>query len=117
LDEIYAALDADSRRLALMGARTVVDMVLTDKVGDAGSFAQRLTALERQGFIGKKNREILESALEAGHAATHRAYNPSPKVLLGVMDIVENVLQAVYVLEETAKELDKATPKRKTAKP
>src|ERR1043165_8480659 len=31
LDEVYLALHADSRRLALMGARTVVDMVLTDK--------------------------------------------------------------------------------------
>src|SRR5215470_13935008 len=34
VEEVYAALGTDCRRLATMGARTVVDMVMTDKVGD-----------------------------------------------------------------------------------
>jgi hypothetical protein len=98
VDEIYTALHADSRRLALMGARTAVDIVLLEKVGDKGSFAQKLAALEKQGFVGQRSRETLAAALDAGSAAAHRGYLPKKEDLASVMDIVENVLQAVYVL-------------------
>ena len=72
--EIYGALQADQRRLALMGARTVIDGLLLRQVGDSGTFAKRLDALEDKGFLSKINRETLEAALNAGHAAAHRAY-------------------------------------------
>ncbi len=112
LDEIYTALHADSRRLALMGARTAVDMVLVEKVGDHGSFPRGLESLEQQGFVGKRHREFLAAALDAGHAAAHRGFVPKKDELAHVMDIVENVLQAVYVLEGAAAELRRATPQR-----
>jgi Domain of unknown function (DUF4145) len=112
LSELYAALHADSRRLALMGARTVLDMVLLEKVGDAGSFQHKLLLLEKRGYVGQRSREILAAALDAGSAATHRGYLPKMTDLQAVMDIMENVLQAVYVLEGAAAELRKTTPQR-----
>lgn len=113
MGEVYAALHSDSRSLALMGARTIVDLVLVDKVGDEGSFGAKLQKLESQGFIGKQGRLILETALDAGSAAAHRAYKPSTEHLNQVMDIVENLLEAVYVLERAAVEIRKATPQRR----
>jgi hypothetical protein len=110
--EVYSALDANNRRLALMGARTAFDMVLVDKVGDQGTFAKRLEKLEQQGFVGRRNREFLLTALEAGSAAAHRGFQPQPEHLGHVMDIVENVLQAVYALEDGATQVKKATPAR-----
>ncbi|HLG55468.1 MAG TPA: DUF4145 domain-containing protein [Vicinamibacterales bacterium] len=112
LDEIYSALDLGSRRLALMGARAALDMLLVEKVGDVGGFRAKLKALERDGFIGLKNREILEAALDAGSAAAHRGYAPSSDDLNAVMDIIENLLQAVYHLEPLARRLKGTTPKR-----
>lgn len=112
LGEVYAALDADSRRLALMGARTAIDIALLEKVGDSGTFQEKLASLEKKGFVGKQNREILAAALDAGNAAAHRGFRPKPEDLATVMDIVENVLQSVYVLEGAAAKLRKATPKR-----
>jgi len=117
MDEIYSALHANSRRLALMGARTVVDMLLLDKVGDPGSFPQKLERLERAGFVGRKNREFLGAALDAGSATAHRGFQPKKEHLGHVMDIVENLLQAVYILEEAANELKRATPARKYKAP
>ncbi len=114
LDEIYNALHANSRRLVVMGARTIVDMVILDKVGDIGSFKEKLKALEVQGFIGKKNREFLTAALDAGSAAAHRGYAANPEEIGHVMDIVENLLEAVFVLEEAAENLKKSIPSRKT---
>jgi hypothetical protein len=112
LSEIYNSLDADNRALPLMGARTLLDMLMVDKVGDVGTFGQKLKRLEDGGFISQKNREILEIALDAGSAASHRGYSPGLQIVSSVMDIVENLLQAMYVLDEVAAELKKAIPPR-----
>ena len=97
-----------------MGARTLVDMAFLDKIGDAGTFKDKLKALEEQGFIGHRNREVLTAALDAGHAAAHRGHKYSTDQVNQVMDIVENLLQAIYILPHGAASLKMATPLRKT---
>jgi hypothetical protein len=116
LEEVYKALQTDSPRLATMGVRTIVDLVVVDKVGDVGTFRQKLESLEKQGFVGRKNREFLAAALEAGNAAAHRGFALQSRELHHVMDIVENLLEAVYVLEEAAATVKKATPPRAKVK-
>jgi len=112
LREVYAALAADSRSLAMMGARTLVDMVLLKEVGDVGSFAKKLEGAEQHGLIGKRSRNVLAAALDAGSAAAHRGYRASSDDVTAIMDIVENLLQAVYHLESLANALKKKTPPR-----
>jgi len=112
LQEVYSSLHADSRRLAVMGARTLVDMMLLEKVGDVGSFRDKLAQLETLGFVGTRSREFLAAALDAGSAAAHRGFEPEKEQLGHVMDIVENLLQAVYALESAAADLRGATPPR-----
>lgn len=116
LNEVYAALHSNSRTLALMGARTVVDVVILNKIGDVGTFEEKLANLENRGYIGDKNREFLATALDAGSAAAHRGYRPKPEQLHHVMDIVENLLESVYVLEKAAKDLAKKVPPRRSPK-
>jgi uncharacterized protein DUF4145 len=116
LREVYSALAAESRSLAMMGARALVDMVLLKNVGDLGSFAEKLAAAEKAGLIGRKNRDILATALDAGSAAAHRGYRASSFDVGAVMDIVENLLQAIYHLGSLADVLKKNTPPR-SAKP
>jgi hypothetical protein len=117
MEEIYAALHAGSRRLALMGARTVIDLVLSDKIGDGGTFGARLEMLEATGFVSRQSREILAAALDAGSAAAHRGFSPTQEDMMRVMDIVENILQALYVLGSDAAELRNATPPRSARGP
>jgi len=112
MQQTYQALDLNSRALALMGARAAVDMVMTDKVGDVGPFVKKLNALEELGVIGSKNRAVLETALDAGNAASHRGYQPSTDDVGAVMDIVENLLQAAYHLSSLAERLKETTPVR-----
>ena len=116
LSEIYNSLNADTRALPMMGARALLDMVIVDKVGDVGTFAEKLKNLESQGFISQKNREVLDAALDAGSAAAHRGYAPKLDDVHAVMDIVENLLQAIYVLDEVAKEIKKSIPPRHAVK-
>ena len=112
MEELYRALAANSPRLAMMGARTLIDLVLQERVGDQGGFKERLGRLEQIGAIGKEHADVLSKALEAGHASSHRGYLPTVEDLNGVMDIVEHLLQATYVLPKTAEEVAKRTPGR-----
>ena len=112
LHEIYVALFSDSRRLAMMGARTLVDMLMLEEVGDSGTFDGRLKALRDKGIISERNREVLSAALDAGSAAAHRGYKPDREEIEAVLDIVENVLQATHHLPQVAEELRKKTPPR-----
>ncbi len=115
--EIYRAVAADSRRLALMGARTLVDMFIVRTIGDAGGFAEKLKRLQTEGYVSRVNREILDAALEAGSASVHRGYQPSSEELTTVIDIVENLLQG-QLLQGSAQELKKVVPPRPSkAKP
>jgi hypothetical protein len=111
LKQIYSALHANSQILALIGARTLIDMFANVTVGDIGGFAQKIDHLVKAGYLSIKNKEILLTALEAGHAAAHRAYNPSVKDVNIVFDIIENILQTI-VLTKKADELIRNTPKR-----
>ncbi len=112
LSEIYRSLDADTRALPMMGARSVLDRVIIDTIGDVGSFEQKLKKLEEGRHISAKGREVLEVALDAGNAAAHRGYAPTVKNVHSVMDIVENLVHSTYVLERVAKEIKEDTPVR-----
>lgn len=112
MKELYAALHADSTRLVVMGARALLDMVIVEKVGDSGTFKDKLKELETQGFVSHRNREYLDAALDAGHAAAHRGYAAKPEEVSHVMDIVENLLQAVYSLPTATAVLKASTPPR-----
>ena len=112
LKEVYGALQSNSPRLALMGIRAVVDVAILEKVGDIGSFAEKLTSLERKGFVGQRQKDFLSAVLDAGNAAVHRGHAASAQELEYAMDIVENLLQAVYALEGAAQHLRVKTPPR-----
>lgn len=117
MSEVYSALFSGNNRLVMMGARTIVDIALTDKLGDIGGFANKLDEAERKGWITPSHRKVLATAIDAGSAAAHRGYRPEKKHLDLVLDIVEHVIQLLYVLEANAETLAKQTPKRGTKKP
>ena len=112
MEEVYKALQANSTRLAMMGTRTLIDMVIRHKVGDHGHFNEGLKALHEQDFVSSKNVQFLTAAFDAGSAAAHRGYAGKAEEVNAVMDIAENLLQTVYALEDLAEQLKKSTPPR-----
>ena len=117
IHEIYRSLDSDNHRLPMMGARTLIDMLMVDNVGDVGTFNEKLGKLVGLGVISSRNREVLAAALDVGNAAAHRGHAPNLDEVNAVMDIVENLLHAVYVLPKMAEDLKKTTPPRPSKKP
>lgn len=112
LDEIYAALHNNCQVLALVGIRTLLDRVMFLKVGDVGGFARKFEAMASKGIVGKEELSLLKALTEAGHAASHRAYVPTMHDLLTVLDIIENLIQRLFVLGDEARRVKDATPAR-----
>jgi Domain of unknown function (DUF4145) len=97
MEEIYRSIDSDNVRLPMMGARTLLDMVILEKIGDVGTFKEKLLELEKEGLVSPRNREALYAALEVGNAAARRGHAATKSEVQDVMDIVETMLQAIYV--------------------
>lgn len=110
--EIYHSLNSGRNRLPLMGARTLLDMLIVDKVGDVGTFQKKLQKLVDEKYISKASQDLLEVALEYGHAAIHRGYKSSTEQINEVLDIIENILESEALIEKS-KKLKSDIPKRK----
>lgn len=112
LKEIYSALHNDSRRLAVMGIRALIEYLMVAKVNDNGSFKKNLEKFQSAGYLSETQREIIEPILEAGHAAIHRGFHPSSEDVLTVVEITESLIETIYVLSERADKLKDRVPKR-----
>jgi len=119
LKEVYIALDANARFLAAFGARTALDMLVVDKIGDVGSFKAKLKKLESEGYVNPTEKELLDAVTEAGNAAAHRGYAPDGELLTSVMDILESLFDRIYFkpsrdkdLLRKARELKRKLPQR-----
>lgn len=111
LEETYTALHADSRRLAMMGARALIDAVIRRNAGEQQNFKHGLDALAAKNLLSEQDRGIIEAAIDLGHASAHRGHKPTPENLNVAIDIVERLIHA-EILAEQAQELKKSTPPR-----
>lgn len=114
--EVRYAFQKQLSALPSMGLRSVIDMVCNDQVGDIGSFAGKLHKLEEKRLITPKKRKMIESLLEVGHASIHRGHFPTAEDLQVVMDIVDHLLEELYVLDKTSESLRASVPKRQFKK-
>ncbi|MEP1214050.1 MAG: DUF4145 domain-containing protein [Marinobacter sp.] len=110
--EIYSALHNNSRRLAVMGIRALIEHLMIREVKDNGSFKKNIEAFQDAGYLSKKQRETIEPILEAGHAAIHRGYEPSPEDVLTVVEVTESLVETIYVHSKKASKLKARVPGR-----
>lgn len=116
LAEIYSALTIDLRMLPAMGVRAVIDVVCVKLVRDVGTFEKKLALLKGDGHISETEQSILSVAIDAGSASAHRGYVPSRNDLTTLLDIIEHLLRAQYVLPAAAQKMKANTPPRQTKK-
>ena len=96
-----------------MCVRAIFEAMMIDKIGDQGAFAANIGEFEKQGYISKKQKEIIEPVLEAGHAFIHRGYIPKIDQLITLVDVAESIVSVVYVQAEKAADLKKKIPPKK----
>jgi hypothetical protein len=118
LEEIYSALQNDSRRLAAMGIRALLELIMIQQVGDGGQIGKNVDKFLEQGFVAKINQDTFRFQLiEAGHAAMHRQYVPERVDIEVLMQITESLIEAIYVQPAKAKRLGKIPARTERFKP
>lgn len=113
LREIYSALHNDSRALATMGIRALIEHIMIDQVGDNGAIGTNVDRFISGGYVAPKSEALFrEYLLESGHAAMHRAYFPRPSDIAALLDIAESLIETIYVHPHRAKG-QKIPPRKK----
>jgi Domain of unknown function (DUF4145) len=112
LQELYKSIGAENHWLTVLGVRSLLEHVMIDNIGDNGRFDENLRIFHEQGFISRIQKEALGPLIEAGHATTHRGYKPTASDVQLVMDILETILESIYVTKHRADKL-KVPPKAK----
>ena len=112
LQEIYATLNQELFILSLTGTRILLDTYMVHKVGDTGTFKQKIAKLVSEGFITQSKAKVLEATIEAGNAAAHRGFKPDKETLFDILDIIENLLQS-EIVDRKGKKIKEKTPARK----
>ncbi|MHA3787218.1 DUF4145 domain-containing protein [Flavobacterium hauense] len=111
--EIYVCVNEGLHILAVTGIRTLLDIFIVGKVGDVGSFKQKLNRLVGQGVITSGKANVLEALIEAGNASAHRGYKTDKETLFEILDIVENLLQSEIVDRSVNSIKGKVPPRHK----
>lgn len=112
LKEIYVAVQNNLPSLATMGVRALLERIMISRAGDLGSFERNVTEFEKLGHVSKLQRERLEAILEAGHAAMHRAYRPTKKDVITLLDITEHIVESVFLHDGQVAKLKARVPVR-----
>jgi len=114
MTEIYSSMNAGMTILPAMGARTAFDQAMSKFVGDpSGGFKGKLDEMKQQGLIDEREIGILHPMIDAGSAASHRAWQPSPDVLNKIIDELERNLHGWFIREAAAAVVKSATPPRR----
>ena len=113
LKEIYLAKYNKCGRLAGMGIRTLLDHIfIAHGAAPNDPFPIKLNKFHEAGHITKNQIRTLTNVLEAGHAATHRNFNPSNEDLNTCLNIIENIIENLYIHQKQAEKLKKKIPDR-----
>ncbi|EMO4505847.1 DUF4145 domain-containing protein [Klebsiella michiganensis] len=113
--EIYIALKNNMPRLAIMGVRALLELVMIEKIGDQGSFIKNLRKLKEEGYISGYQYDAIEKVIDAGHASMHRGYKASNSEIFSIMDITENIIESIYINKLNLKKIN-PTPRVKKPK-
>lgn len=96
-EEIYSAYGMGSHTIAAMGARAIVDFVVTSKAGDKGSFKEKLGRMVANELLNQQEADTVYATFDAGSAAAHRGHRPTDQDLNTILDITETLVHKFYV--------------------
>jgi hypothetical protein len=112
--ETHNALCGDQPILAGIGIRAILDAVCKHKLAAGRSLELQIDDLVTKGLIASDSADFLHRIRYLGNKAAHEVEAHSMQELGAAMDIVEQLLQNVFVLPRLARTLP-AAPSRPAA--
>ncbi|HZS08236.1 MAG TPA: DUF4145 domain-containing protein [Blastocatellia bacterium] len=106
-EETHSALCNKLPVLAGIGIRALIETVCKEKAASGHNLEQRIDGLVGMGVLTSEGAEILHSLRILGNEAAHEVKPHSETTLGTAMDVVEHLLQGVYILPKVAGRLPK----------
>ncbi len=106
-NEAHSALCNKLSVLAGVGIRALIEVVCKDKSAIGSNLEKQIDNLVTMGVLTKDGAEILHSLRIMGNQAAHEVKPHSEKDLNTAFDVVEHLLEGVYLLPLKAKKLPK----------
>lgn len=106
-NETHSALCNKLYVLAGVGIRALIEVVCKDKSAIGSNLEKQIDNLVTMGVLTKDGAEILHSLRIMGNQAAHEVKPHSEKDLNTAFDVVEHLLEGVYLLPLKAKKLPK----------
>ena len=103
--ETLAALSNDLPILTGIGTRALVEAVCKERKTSGNSLSDRIDDLVAQGVLTQDGAEILHSLRLMGNEAAHEVKPHNESDLNAAFDVIEHLLNGVYVLPRVASKL------------
>ncbi|MGC4102333.1 DUF4145 domain-containing protein [Ferruginibacter sp.] len=113
-DEIIDAFETESKVLAGIGLRTLVEAICVHQKIPGRILKTKIENLQISGLISSAELPILDKLRQIGNDATHDLKTVSIDKLGYALEIVNHVLISIYILPKINKKLKLSTVKNKT---
>jgi hypothetical protein len=97
LREVYQSANDRQPRLLSMGVRAVLDLVMIQTIGDAGSFENKMSAMAKTGHLSGRQQDMLATVIDAGSAASHRGFQPPRDLLEQMLVVMASIVRDHFI--------------------
>jgi hypothetical protein len=103
LSQVYTASDNQAHILTAVGLRTALDRGMEVLgIDPAKSFEEKLNDLQKSGWIGQSERDVLGVVTDAGNAAAHRGWEPDGHEISDLISAMEVFLHRAFIVGNKA---------------
>lgn len=106
-EETYKAMINNLPILTAIGIRALIEAICKEKETTGNNLQEKIDELMNLGILTPDATDILHSIRLLGNEAAHEVEPPKADILNIVFEIVENLLQSVYILPQIASKLKK----------
>ncbi|MCH5508858.1 DUF4145 domain-containing protein [Pseudomonas syringae] len=96
-EELIQALNGGQKILAGLGVRVLIEMICKDKKAEGVNLYKKIDNLVSLGVLTPSGSDILHKLRSMGNDSAHEAHVSSADQLSLAMDVVDNLLDSVYV--------------------
>lgn len=102
-DELIAAMNSEQPILAGLAVRILIEMICKEQAATGKNLFAKIDDLKNKGVLTNAGADILHKLRSMGNDSAHEAKPSTSKQLILAMDVVENLLQSVYIHPAQAK--------------
>ncbi|MDH4550870.1 MULTISPECIES: DUF4145 domain-containing protein [Pseudomonas] len=102
-DELITAMNSEQPILAGLAFRILIEMICKEQAAIGKNLFAKIDDLKTKGVLTNAGADILHKLRSMGNDSAHEAKPSTSKQLILAMDVVENLLQSVYIHPAQAK--------------